>query len=191
MISDEEIIKGFKKNNTKHLNYLYNTYRGEFVNWAVGRFSIDNEDAADVFSDAVIDVYQNIVNDKYVKMSQASLKSYLFEIGKNKLLNISAKSKISEKHLGIIARQESRSYESAYEKNIKSEMVSNVRMMLGMIDEKCRKVLSMFYFYNVSMSLIAEKLGMKSEDVAKNKKLKCMKKLQEVVLNKFDKSDFF
>lgn len=191
MISDEEIIIEFKKNNTKHLNYLYNTYRGEFVNWAVGRFSIDNEDAADVFSDAIIDVYHNIVNDKYKKMSGASLKSYLFEIGKNKLLNISAKSKVSEKHLGIIARQESRSYESAYEKNIKTELVTNVRSMLGMIDEKCRKVLSMFYFYNVSMSLIAEKLGMKSEDVAKNKKLKCMKKLQEIVFEKFDKSDFF
>jgi hypothetical protein len=41
------------------------------------------------------------------------------------------------------------------------------------------------------MSSIAEKLGMKSEDVAKNKKLKCMKKLQVIVLEKFDKSDFF
>jgi RNA polymerase sigma-70 factor (ECF subfamily) len=191
MISDEEIIKDFKKSNTKHLSYLYNTYRGEFVNWASGRFKIDNEDATDVFSDAVIDVYHNIVNDKYRKMSEASLKSYLFEIGKNKLFNISAKSKISEKHLGIIARQGSSSSESAYDKNIKSELVTNVRLMLDMIDEKCRKVLSLYYFYNVSMSAIAEKLGMKSEDVAKNKKLKCMKKLQVIVLEKFDKSDFF
>jgi hypothetical protein len=41
------------------------------------------------------------------------------------------------------------------------------------------------------MELIAEKMDFKNEDVAKNKKLKCLRRLQILTLERYEKTDFF
>jgi RNA polymerase sigma-70 factor (ECF subfamily) len=170
---------------------VYQTYRRDFIKWASFKYSIDAEVAEDVFSDAVLDVYQNVLSERYHKSDRASLKSYLFEIGKNKILNILNRQKISETHLKIMAHQQGSSYNNIFEANKNEEISSKVKEMLDLIDSKCQKVLTLFYFHKLSMEEIATEMEFKNEDVAKNKKLKCLKRLQHIAFGRYEKQDFF
>jgi RNA polymerase sigma factor (sigma-70 family) len=188
---DEKIVSDFKNHDMSALQYVYQTYRKDFIKWASFKYTVEAEVAEDVFSDAVIDVYHNVLSERYHKTEKASLKSYLFEIGKNKILNILNRQKISETHLKIIANQHDSSYNNIFEINKNQEITSKVKELMDLIDEKCQKVLTLFYYHSLSMDDIATEMNFKNEDVAKNKKLKCLRKLQQLAFNRYDKTDFF
>ncbi len=188
---DEKIISDFKNHDMNALQYVYQTYRKDFIKWASFKYSVDTEISEDVFSDAVIDVYNNVLSGRYTKSDKASLKSYLFEIGKNKILNILNRQKISETHLKVISYQQDKSYNNIFETNKNQEITSKVQELMELIDEKCQKVLTLFYFHSLSMEDIAHEMDFKNEDVAKNKKLKCLRRLQNLAFDRYDKSDFF
>lgn len=188
---DEKIISDFKSHNMNALQYVYQTYRKDFIKWASFKYSIEAEIAEDVFSDAVIDVYQNVLSGRYTRNDRASLKSYLFEIGKNKILNILNRKKISETHLKVISYQQEKTYNNIFETNKNQEITSKVQELMKLIDEKCQKVLTLFYFHSLSMEDIAQEMDFKNEDVAKNKKLKCLRRLQHLAFERYDKTDFF
>jgi len=190
-MQDEKIISDFKKREMSALQYVYQTYRKDFVKWASYKYTIEVADAEDVFSDAVIDVYQNVITEKYKKSDKASLKSYLFEVGKNKVLNILNKQKISDTHLKIIANQQDKEYNNIFESNKNQEITNKIKELMGLIDLKCRKVLALFYFHSMTMQEIAHEMEFKNEDVAKNKKLKCLRRLQQLAFGRYDKNDFF
>jgi|WetSurMetagenome_2_1015567.scaffolds.fasta_scaffold35717_4 RNA polymerase sigma factor (sigma-70 family) len=188
---DEKIVSDFKNHDMSALQYVYQTYRKDFIKWASFKYTIEAEVAEDVFSDAVIDVYHNVLAERYHKTEKASLKSYLFEIGKNKILNILNRQKISDTHLKIIANQQDKTYNNIFETNKNQEITSKVKELMDLIDEKCQKVLTLFYYHSLSMDDIAAEMNFKNEDVAKNKKLKCLRKLQQLAFNRYDKTDFF
>ena len=188
---DEKIIGDFRNHDMNALQYVYQTYRKDFIKWASFRYTVDQEVAEDVFSDAVIDVYQNVLSGRYTKAEKASLKSYLFEIGKNKILNILNRQKISETHLKVISYQQDKTYNNIFETNRNQEITGKVRELMELMDAKCKKVLTLFYFHSLSMDKIAAEMDFKNEDVAKNKKLKCLRRLQHLAFDRYDKSDFF
>jgi RNA polymerase sigma factor (sigma-70 family) len=188
---DEKIISDFRNHDMSALQYVYQAYRKEFIRWASFQYKIKDEEAEDVFSDAVIDAYQNVINDKYTRSDKASFKSYLFEVGKNKILNIMNKSRISDKHLKVMAYQMDHAVNSVFEVNKNQEITDKLKELMELIDIKCQKVLTLFYFHNLSMEDIAQKMEFKNEDVAKNKKLKCLRRLQQLAFGRYDKTDFF
>lgn len=52
---------------------------------------------------------------------------------------------------------------------------------LSMLDPKCEALLSGYYFEELNMKQLSIRLGYSSDNVAKSKKFKCMKKLIELV----------
>jgi len=191
MQDEVELIKSLKTQNIDSLKHLYQNYRDGFIKWAAYNYNIDREEAEDVCSDTCIDVYQNIVNEKYKKTNESSLKSYFYEVGKYKILNILNKGKTSETHLKITGERSKDSYGTSDANQQRKEMIQKVKELMDLLDDKCQKVLTLFYYYNLSMEVIAEKMEFKNEDVAKNKKLKCLRRLQIITLERFEKTDFF
>jgi RNA polymerase sigma factor (sigma-70 family) len=61
---------------------------------------------------------------------------------------------------------------------------------LDQLGETCRKVLMYYYFDEMSMQEIAEKLGFANTDTAKTKKYKCKQKLDELVKAQYSEQDF-
>jgi RNA polymerase sigma factor (sigma-70 family) len=191
MQDEETLIKNLKENSTIALQHLYTNYREGFIKWAAFNYNIDKEEAEDVCSDTCIDVYHNIINERYKKTSESSLKSYFYEIGKYKILNIISRGKMTDNHHKIIAERSKESVFMSDAGHHKKEMVEKVKELMDLMDDKCQKVLTLFYFHNLSMELIAEKMDFKNEDVAKNKKLKCLRRLQILTLERYEKTDFF
>jgi RNA polymerase sigma factor (sigma-70 family) len=65
-----------------------------------------------------------------------------------------------------------------------------IAQCLDQLGETCRKVLMYYYFDEMSMQEIADKLGFANTDTAKTKKYKCKQKLDELVKAQYTERDF-
>ena len=60
------------------------------------------------------------------------------------------------------------------------EKQKKLKRLFSQIGENCQRVLHLFYFHRLSMNAIAQELGLANEQVAKNKKSRCLKKLKAI-----------
>lgn len=68
------------------VSQLYDKYRREFVAFAGREFSLREYDAVEIYQESFVALYENVKNGKLTHLT-ASLKSYLFQIGRYKMLN--------------------------------------------------------------------------------------------------------
>jgi RNA polymerase sigma factor (sigma-70 family) len=149
--------------------------RDEFIQWSAKNYSATSEQAKDAFQEAILDFHQNVIHGKLTELS-SSLKTYLFQIGKHKLLNILKKDRrmtyndalhmINHGEVDIFMEEENKAYTQ--------EQISRA---IEQLPEDCQKVLNLFYFKEYDMETIAREMNYKNSDTAKSKKSVCMKKL--------------
>lgn len=73
--------------NTYVLKQVYQKHHEPFMAWALGKFpTVEMVGIEDVYSEAVVDFYENILKEKYKYW--ASIKTYSFTLGRNKIVNI-------------------------------------------------------------------------------------------------------
>src|SRR5699024_8955659 len=130
------------------------------------RLSVSDEEAADIYQDSVIVLYENIVSGKLTSLT-SSLKTYLFAIGKYKIYN-SLKVKVITKDLAdyeFLLKEESEEDFSLQEENI-----IKIQKAYKELGGRCQEVLKMFYYENRSIEEIKNRLEYASKDVAKSQK---------------------
>lgn len=173
--STQNIIQQIKSGDEKPLLELYKLYRDEFLTWSSKNYGATTEDAKDAFQDAIIDFHNNIITGKLTALT-SSEKTYLFQIGKFKIINVlKKKRKISYKdNLELIKGKEFEDYMDEENKVYSQEQVSNA---IGKLPEDCQKTLKLHYFNEYDMDSIAREMDYKNADTAKSKKSTCMKKL--------------
>jgi RNA polymerase sigma factor (sigma-70 family) len=135
------------------------------------------DDARDVFQDALIALYRQVNQGKFE--GKSSLKTYFYSICRNTWLKKLAKKKnlreVDEPSSHLAAEDDIAGDLSRRERD------TIIQQMLAEMDEGCREVLRLYYFDRLSMRKIAAICGCASEQVAKNKKSRCMKKLRQLV----------
>lgn len=154
---------------------LYTLYRNEFIAWSEKTYKATEEQAKDAFQDAVIDFHQNVISGHLQELT-SSVKSYVFQIGKHKLLNI-VKKELRLTYLDtlhVIKNGELESFMEEEHKAYSQEQISNA---IEKLPDDCQKVLKLFYFSEYDMESIARELNYKNADTAKSKKSLCMKNL--------------
>jgi RNA polymerase sigma factor (sigma-70 family) len=72
----------------------------------------------------------------------------------------------------------------------KPEREKIIAQCLEQLGDTCRKVLMYYYFEEMSMQEIADRLGFANTDTAKTKKYKCKQKLDELVKAQYSERDF-
>lgn len=176
--SDE--IVAFQCGNGSAISKLYDTYCREFVSFACGSFNIDRDTATDIYQDSFIALYHNIQNGKLTNFS-VSLKSYLFHIGKHKLMNhcrnrsARHEEEMDDSLLDI-------PYFESQDWQRKQEITYEAVLQMT---EPCSTVLTLYYWEKQSMAEIARRMEYKSEQVAVNRKSLCMKKLKQHLITLF------
>jgi len=149
----------------------------------VGKNSGTADDAVDLFQDVMIVLYNNLKKEDFELQSQ--LNTYIFSIARNlwykklrkldKTLSIEdASYKIGDKDLNGL---------EVIEKLEKFEYLNSSISKLG---DGCKKVLKSFYYDKRSMKQISEEMNYANEQVARNKKMSCLKKLREISLSKLE-----
>ena len=154
---------------------LYKLYRDEFLVWSMSTYKATEEQAKDAFQDAVLDFHQNVISGHLTELS-STIKTYLFQIGKHKLLNIQKKESRMTYHdaLHLIENGEAEKFMEEENKLYTQEQISEA---IEKLPEDCQQVLRLFYFNEYDMDSIARELNYKNADTAKSKKSVCMKNL--------------
>lgn len=177
---DDNILKRIRSGDKQLVNAsLRDLYKLHFPFIAsyVKKNNGTEESAADVFQDALIAFYKNALTDDF-KLS-CTIKTYLFSISRNLWLKQLRKAKrevaLSEENIEVPIEESGLSI--LYE----NEREAAIAKLMGSLDPSCREVLKLYYFDRLKMKEIARILNLSNEQVAKNKKSACMKKLRSLV----------
>lgn len=82
----DEALSAIRSGDNKSVSSLYDRYRGEFIAFVCRDFLLDKNDAVELYQESFIALYENVSNGKLTKLT-ASLKTYLFRIARNKMMN--------------------------------------------------------------------------------------------------------
>ncbi|HAH38924.1 MAG TPA: sigma-70 family RNA polymerase sigma factor [Algoriphagus sp.] len=176
--TDQELVEMILTKNRQNMaiTLLYRQYYGVLENYILQN-SGSSDDAADIIQEVMLIFVQMISEGKF--RAESSIKSFLYSICRNLWITELRKRKSSA------ARQEK--YEESTEKvdSDVSESIAkteSLKYIMGLFQElgnKCKQILQLFYYEELPMKEICEKLDFSSEQVLRNKKYKCLKSLIE------------
>lgn len=160
------------------IKFLYREHF-EFLSRYVLNNSGSGQDAEDIFQEVMVAFINLVQAGKF--RSEASIKTFLFSLNKNIWLN-------ELKRRARAAAREERYEKQNEEKELTVDLAIELQQTrtelmntLNGLGENCKKILLLFYFENQSMKEITSLLPYENEQVVRNKKSKCLKKLAEMV----------
>ena len=177
-----------KANNQRKITELYNEHKAPFINYSVNNFKLARDTAEDIYQDAFLALHQNIQNGKLVNLT-VPLRTYLFQIGKNKIYDYFKKVKVDVdmddiSHI-VTAENELGDFDSIYADEEETEQRDLiVYNTVSQMESPCKEVLSYYYWDDKSMKEIADLMNYSSSDVAKTQKSKCMKKVRVYIMER-------
>lgn len=185
---DKELIGLLKSSDqtvvNQALRYLFREYR-KFILALLRSRSLPTEDAKEVFNESMFALVKN-AQKGLLDTPDAQIKPYLIAICRKK-----AASKFNVKmHFVDIEKTSVR--QIAIEKNpldflLSQEKTTLVQSLLEKLGANCKTIILGFYFHQQRMEDLAVQLNYANEQIVRNKKVKCMKKLKELV----KKSSFY
>ena len=178
-MSDEEVIAKIKKGDERALDFLYKKNYKMMTNMIIKNNGTE-EEAKDVYQEALIVVWQKVMSPDFVLSSKIS--TYLYSICQN-LWRKELERK--SRHTG-----EEEITNSVIIDSDKKERIDVVNQCINNMGETCRTLLTYYYFDEMSMAEIAEKMGFSNSDTAKTKKYKCKQELDKMIRSLYKASDF-
>lgn len=161
------------------LSQLYRQYY-EPVQQLILKNSGTTDEADDIFQEVLLAFYTQLRSGKLTL--QCTIKTYLYSVARNMWLNElrkrSNKPTMVETDEFIVLEENHLAAMMLTERN--QEMAKLIRSL----GEQCQEILTYFYFDRFRMKKVAALMGFANEQVAKNKKSKCLKKLKALVQEK-------
>jgi len=177
------LIEAIKSNDSKALKSLYtdNYYKVEYL---VTKNSGTKEHAKDIYQEAFITLWKNVKNDSFVPQNETALQGYLYQIAKNKWMDVVnssrfKKTKLMEHNYNLYDTQDSEHVKE--EQDDFNEKLAQTMDVFKNMGEPCKQLLMAFYFEKKSLRTIANALQIE-ENTARNNKYRCMEKLRKMVL---------
>jgi len=138
------------------------------------------EDAADIIQETVVVFIEIIRQDKY--RGEASIKSFLFSIARNLWLTELRKRNSAANRNKYFESHKEITEQAAVVHLIKREHFSLIQQLFEKLGEKCKQLLMLVYYEELSMQKIAALMpDYQNEQVLRNKKYKCMKQLEQLM----------
>lgn len=179
-MSDNDIIKHIREGDQLVTTRTYQLYRKEFIRWVQKKYHCSEDDAKEYYQLAFFDFYNQILSGKLTHIT-ASIKTYLFGIGKNKFYQ---QQRRDSRYENTLNEEKVTDDEPEINQKKEKELVYNhMEEALNKLGEPCRQILMMVYYENRSMEYITEKLGYKNAATTKNQKYKCMQRLRKMLDN--------
>ncbi len=180
LVPDREILlslqTGSRMNETIRV-----LYRDHFENlsWYIQNNGGNRQDAEDIFQEVIVSFIDLVRKDRF--RGESSIKTFLFSVNRNLWLN-----EWKKRDRAMIREQKYEAAGTKEEVDISHQIAEKEERdrLINLVDqlgENCKKILLLFYYEGRSMKEIWEELDYESEQVVRNKKHKCMKKLEELI----------
>ena len=181
-MTDQEIlkhIKDFTGIEDREVTKLYKQYNKEFIGFAKRNFyGIKDQQIEDAYQECFHALYRNIKNGRLVSLS-CSLKSYLFQIGKYKIIDEMNRSRrlMGQEIIDYRPPEEisSLDYFDDDEQTRKALIVNKV---ISSLKEPCKTLLNLFWYEEKSDKEIVATTSYTSTETVKNQRSRCMKMLR-------------
>lgn len=174
--TDREVVLGILNNSEETLNRLYAGYYPMVLQFILSNNG-DEDDAKDVYQEAIIVLYNKIKSGEFELSSK--LKTYIYSVSRRiwlkKLSQNSKKANNLSDFEDVVAVDED--MELHEEKDMQFQKMEAALQHLG---EPCKTIIQDFYINNLSMQDISEKFGYTNTDNAKTQKYKCMQRLKKI-----------
>src|SRR5436190_13088154 len=164
-MKDSEIIEKIKRGDESALDYLYKKNYRMMIKMII-KNNGSEEEGKDIYQEALIVLWQKAMTEDFILTSKIS--TFLYSICQNLWRKeLDRKSKLTNEETDA----------SEIFDIDKKERIEIINKCIAELGETCRKILTYYYFDNISMTDIAEKMGFSNSDTAKTKKYKCKKEL--------------
>ncbi|WP_162343024.1 RNA polymerase sigma factor [Cyclobacterium salsum] len=178
--TDKEILEAISGSNqiNEAIRQLYEGYYGVLENYILQN-SGNEADAADTIQETML-VFLNLIETNRFR-GESSINSVLYGINRNIWLTTLRKRKSTLNRDQLYSTQQEREVPDI-SKTL--EEVEGYQLMMSLFEKlgkKCRQLLHLFYYENLSMKEIAAQEGYTNDQIARNTKLKCMKELMNQI----------
>ena len=177
-MKDNVVLERISRGDERALEYLYRKYY-RMMTRAVIKNSGTEQEAKDIYQDALIVFWQKVTSGQLTLTSKIS--TYLYSV----CLNLWRKELDRKSRLSHEARDG-----SEYMNHEAEERRIIIHDCIRQLGDTCQKILTYYYFDDLSMQDIADKLGFATTETAKTKKYKCKKRLDNLIRAKYSASDF-
>lgn len=165
-----DLLNGIRRNDTIVLQYIYKNFYSN-INFFIKKNSGDDDDANDIFQEAIIIIYRKLKADELIL--DCSFETYLYSVCRFLWLKHLDKRKIEKENI----KDNQQYVEDIYDESLEKITDLNERYRLYQkhftnLGKDCQKVLQL-YFDKVPLKNIAQIMGFKSEKYAKKRKFKC------------------
>tara|TARA_R110001583_G_scaffold60219_5_gene179025 strand:+ start:2024 stop:2575 length:552 start_codon:yes stop_codon:yes gene_type:complete len=172
-MTDQEIIYQLKEGNETCLKHLYQHLN--MVSSLVLKNNGSRDDALDIFQEAIIVFYKNVMAGKYE--SKGKISSYLYEVSRRLWLNqINRRKKHEIPGLDVFLFEQA---DDVVEEQESLALQEYVRVALDKLGEPCKSLLEAAVFLNLKMEDIAKKFNYSGPRSASQQKLRCLKRLRD------------
>lgn len=172
-------LQGTLAQRNRALEHIYRENRDKVTNYLRAN-NADEDQAKDVFQEAVIAMYENVKTNKF--KGESAIGTYLYSIARFKWLNQIKKNSIRKDHQDQLEQEEV--FQSPLATIIEGETKEGVMQLLAELGEACKRLLIMNFYHGASMKEIAKNGHYSSEQIVRNKKYKCLKRLKELMNQK-------
>ncbi len=177
--SDDAIVAGILSNDLNDIIfYIYRQY-AELISFNVVTMGGSLQDGEDIFQETVVTFIDLVRKSKF--RGESSVKTFLVSVARNIWLNELKRRKSGDQRAKVFETSRGHIENDVIENLNKREMREQVLSLISHLGESCRKILTLFYYENLPFGEIVRKMGYESEQVARNKKYKCMKELSDLI----------
>jgi len=177
--SDSEIISiltSRKKHEDAVLRFLYAEVQPSLTKFILSNNG-SSDDVEDIIQDAIIVFYEKVKNNQL--QLEKTVSGYIYTVGKYMWYNKLRKNKKQ-------VRLENNDFSKIGLDEFDIELfhtneTSFVKELLSKIGKACQTVLQQSVFEKIAMDQIAQLNGYKNEQIARNKKYRCLKELRTVI----------
>lgn len=176
-MKEQRLIEALKNADTDVLRTIYVSNRVAFVQFARA-YNLDREEVLDIYQDAIIALRENAINGKLDSL-RSSIKTYLFGIGK---YMIYTKLKEQKRVRPVETIEESNDPELVEHIPQGIQLTEEKKRVLEafeLLGERCKQVLTLFYYRGFTLEEIAKVLQYNSTDVVKSQKSRCLRSIKD------------
>lgn len=170
-----KMIEGFLKGDDFVLSLIYKQTLPQVKKY-VRKNNGGDDDAGDVFQDAILAAWMNINEGKFQVKGTTEIGAYIFQIAKYKWLDKLKSAHHNKTRRLEIVKMEPMEIEAS---DMPDERMDLMQKMYSLLGDKCKQILGLFYFEKKSLEEMGQLLSYDAATL-RTMKYRCMMQLRKM-----------
>lgn len=181
--ADGEIIAAIREGrpSDEMVRVLYRSHFGTLSRYVLNN-SGSEQDAEDIFQEVLVNFIHLVSQDRF--RGESSIGTFLYAMNRHTWLNELKKRGRAQAREEKYERAQDTVSPDAEALVAGREEKSLLASLVASLGDTCRKILTLFYYENLSMREILDATDYENEQVVRNKKYKCLKQLEQMLNDK-------